>query len=336
MKRGAWVILILLTLPSGCSRSGREDPTVKVVRLPYLSMAPLLIAEREGDFREQDLDVEFVPFRRAGEAIVALSRGQLDVVAGSVNLVLLNAIEKGAMVRIVADKGHWTADSCVVSALLVHPEALQDGTLRTLASLRGQKVDLRENSILSYAYERLLRRDQVTLEDVDLVSLPRSAQLAALENRAVAAVSATDPWLNLFQVSGSAVVWHSINEAVERLQYSVLAYGPSFLTDSPEKGERFMRAYLKGVRRYNQGKTPRNVSLIADETGISASVLSRSCWPEIDEGGRIIPDGLMEYQKWAVGRGKLARVLSLEELWEPRFVESAGKMLQSQEPGKLR
>jgi len=334
MKRRIHFATILLILCAGCSSTQIEKRTVKVVRLPYLSMAPLLIAEREGYFGEQDLQVEFVPFRRAGEAIVALSRGQLDVVAGSVNLVLLNAIERGAMVRIVADKGHWTPSSCSVSALLVHPAGLRDGTLSDLSSLKGRKVDLRENSILSYAYEQLLQRGHLTLGDVEQVSLPRSAQLAALENRAVAAISAADPWLSLFQDSGSAVVWHRINEAVDRLQYSVLAYGPSFLTDSPATGDRFMRAYLKGVRRYNEGKTARNVEWIADETGISPAILRKACWPEVSLDGRILFDGLLEYQGWAVARGELDRVLSLEELWEPRFVESAARSFEDQDSEK--
>ena len=322
------MILVLLCVLVACSRGGEEIRVVRVVRLPYLSMAPLLIAEHEGYFREQQLEVEFVPFRRAGESIVALARGQIDVVAGSVNLMLLNAIEKGANLRIVADKGHLTPESCAVSALMVHPDALRDGTLSSLAALKGQKVDFRENSILSYAYDLLLRKGGLDLEDVELVGLPRSTQLTALKNRAVWAISATDPWLTLFQDSGSAVVWHSIGEAVERLQYSVLAYGPSFLTEAPETGTRFMVGYLKGVRQYNEGKTARNLAVVAAAIGVSPSVLSRCCWPEVDREGRIILDGLREYQEWAVARGELVRVLPTDALWEPRYVDAASRSLR--------
>jgi ABC-type nitrate/sulfonate/bicarbonate transport system substrate-binding protein len=324
------LVLPLLLGLAGCAQPSDHIQTVKVVRLPYLNAAPLVIAEHEGYFREQNLEVQLVPFRRAGEGMAALARGQVDVIAGSVNLVLLNAVEKGAKVRIVADKGHFTASSCVVSALLVSPDALRDGTISSLASLKGKKVDFREKSILSYAYDSLLRRENLTLEDVNLVNLPRGGQLVALKNRAVAAVSAADPWLTLFQDSGSGVVWRSINEGIERLQYSMMAYGPTFLEESTEKGKRFMIAYLKGVRQYNQGKTERNLTIIAKETGVSSSVLSRSCWPDIDGNGQIIPDGLAEYQAWAVERGELARVLRMDELWDPRFIDHAVRALQDQ------
>ncbi len=280
------VMLLMMILSTGCSRPVPQDATtVKLVRVPYLSMAPLAIAEHEGYFREQKLEIELVTFRRAGDAVAALARGQVDVIAGSVNLVLLNAIEKGAKIRIVADKGHYTPSSCVVSALLVHHDALRDGTLASLSSLRGKKVDLRENSILSYAYDSLLQRDHLTLGDVEMVNLPRGGQLAALQNRAVAAVSAADPWLTQFQDSGPVVVWHSINEAVERLQYSMIAYGPTFLEESAETGNRFMIAYLKGVRQYNEGKTARNLAIIAKETGISASVLITSSSASLGRAG---------------------------------------------------
>jgi len=300
--------------------------------VPYLGMAPLVIAEQEGFFRDQWLQIEQVTLRRSGEAVAALARGQVDVVAGAVNLVLLNAIEKGANIRIVADKGHYTDSSCVVSALLVHRESLRDGTLQSLASLRGKKVDLRENSILSYAYDSLLRREHLGLGDVEMVSLPRGGQLAALENRAVAALSAADPWLTQFKDAGPVVVWHSINEAVERLQYSVITYGPSFLGESTDTGYRFMTAYLMGVRQYNQGKTERNLAILAKETGLSKSVLSRCCWPDINPEGTIILDGLHEFQEWAVNRGELAQVIPIEQIWEPRFAKAAAKTLSSVPP----
>src|SRR2546428_7353201 len=57
---------------------------VRISLLPYLSYAPLLIADEEGDFRREGIVVRFVPFRRNSDATVALLAGRLDATAGIV------------------------------------------------------------------------------------------------------------------------------------------------------------------------------------------------------------------------------------------------------------
>jgi hypothetical protein len=85
-----------------------------------------------------------------------------------------------------------------------------------------------------------------------------------------------------------------------------------------------MAAYLKSVEQYNQGKTDRNLGIVAKVTGLEMEFLKDICWPPIRSDGRIEPAGLMEFQRWARDRGLLNRVLSESEFWDPRFIDSVG------------
>ncbi len=89
-----------------------------------------------------------------------------------------------------------------------------------------------------------------------------------------------------------------------------------------------MVAYLKAVRQYNEGKTPRNVEVLMNRTGLEEDLLRSACWPPIGNDIRVQAGSLLEYQEWAVSRGIAERILSEEELVDHRFVEHARTVLE--------
>ena len=50
-----------------------------------------------------------------------------------------------------------------------------------------------------------------------------------------------------------------------------------------------MIAYLKGVRQYNQGKTDRNVEILAKYTEMKPEEVKQSCWIPMRSDGMIDP-----------------------------------------------
>ncbi len=72
-------LLIAACAPAG-EELGRPEPlALKVGILPYISFAPFFIAEEEGYFAEQGLQVELVRPGNVSEALAALVQGDLDV-----------------------------------------------------------------------------------------------------------------------------------------------------------------------------------------------------------------------------------------------------------------
>jgi NitT/TauT family transport system substrate-binding protein len=80
--------------------------TLKVFLAPFLSFGPYFIAEEEGFFVEQGIRVEFLKVSEA-MALQAIAQGEIDVWAGIYTAGYLNAIRRGADIRVVADKGHF-------------------------------------------------------------------------------------------------------------------------------------------------------------------------------------------------------------------------------------
>jgi NitT/TauT family transport system substrate-binding protein len=102
------------------------------------------------------------------------------------------------------------------------------------------------------------------------------------------------------------------------------------LKKNPEAGRRFMVAYLKGVRQYNQGKTERNLEIMSKHTRLDKSILQDACWPQISDDGGINTQSVLDFQDWAVAKGlQDSKKLSAEQMWEPSFVNHANQVLKS-------
>ena len=84
-----------------------------------------------------------------------------------------------------------------------------------------------------------------------------------------------------------------------------------------------MAAYLEGVRLYQEGKTRRNIRILAERTGLDRDLLETACWPTLRSDGRIDFEAVDAYQSWALEKGLLDRMISGEEFSDIRFLETA-------------
>lgn len=126
-KYAVWaaVLVLVLSFANTVGANPPEPVKLKIVVLPYLSFAPLFIAQEAGYFAEQGLDVEFVKVSEGSDAFSLLIQGKLDVATGTVGINILNSIIRGGTVRIVADKGHIDPAGCPVNGILIRREILE-------------------------------------------------------------------------------------------------------------------------------------------------------------------------------------------------------------------
>jgi hypothetical protein len=94
-------------------------------------------------------------------------------------------------------------------------------------------------------------------------------------------------------------------------------------------GNRFMVAYLKGVRQYSQGKTDRNVELVAEFTKMTPEEVRTICWPAVRNNGQVNVDPLVDFENWAKEAGYLDAIVPADKFWDGSFVEYANGVLGS-------
>jgi NitT/TauT family transport system substrate-binding protein len=326
------VRLFALAILAACGSKAEPVPgpdagqamTVELGIRPFLQNAPVFIALEEGYFADEGLDVRVhVLSGHSATSLVLLEHGDLDVVTGSIFLGLFNAINAGSLIRVVADKGYLEARGCSPYALVARRQIA--ATHRTPGSLDGLRIDVNPSLAEGYFVETWLARDGLSLEDLDVRSIPLASRPDAM-NRGLIDLSATsEPWLSRLLSDGHEVILGAA-EIVPGLQYGLLLFGPGLLGDRREAGRRFIAGYLRGVEQYNRGKTPRNIEILSRALELDPATLERACWVSVRDDGMIETDGMQEFQRWGLEKGLVDRVIDPEEYWDPSFVtEAAGR-----------
>lgn len=326
-------ILFILLVSQPAVVSGEEQQTstpltLKVYLAPFLSFGPYFMALEEGFFAEQGFQIEFVKVSEA-MALQAMARGEIDVWAGIYTAGYLNAISRGAHIRVVAEKGHFAPDGCPSFGLIARKDIAESAKLPDRQLMKGRRFDVKIRSFEEYFLDKLLGQIGLNPNEIEKNNVPPPAQMGALAKRRVDFMVTTEPWLTRIIRAGHGVLWRPVQDVIPDFDYSFVRYGPSILDKNPEAGRRFMVAYLKGVHQYNQGKTARNLEIMAKHTRLDKDLLGAACWPQIRNNGQINPQSKLDFQDWALATGLLDNKMPLEKMWDPSFVEYADKVLKS-------
>lgn len=312
----------------GCCSLASAAP-LRVAVLPYLSFAPMYIAQAEGYFEQQGVPVEFVKFQSNSESLAALLTGRLDV--GSIFTVgLLNAIARGEMVRVVANKGVISVEACPADGFMARSELLDDLQEPTAEQMKHLKFGVDPAWLDSFFLEQVLVGVGLTYSDVttSYVANP-AARMEALASGNLDVAFFSEPWIRRVQENGGGEMWKPVSEIIPGFPLGVITFGPSLLKQDKEGdlGVRFLRAYLQGITQFNEGKTPRNIEILSAATKLEPALLERICWPSFAEQGLIEAELISRYSEWAVQQGLADRALRADEFWEPRFVDQAANDL---------
>lgn len=329
-RMGIWLASALLVGALGY-RLVTEQPsrdTIKVVVISYLSYAPIFVAQEEGFFAAEGLDVELLPVTRISTAIPALVQGDIDVLPAAIMPSYFNIINRGGLMKVVAGKGYNSSDGCAYSGIVARRKLLESGELSSAKDMAGRRVSTERTSPSYYRFNKFLVAADLSLDDLTVIDIPAAAKLDAFETGALDVATASEPWLTRYERAGHALLWSRTSDHLPGFQFGYLLFGKSLLEDDTEAGERFVLAYLKAVRHLNaEGKSERNIDILEKYTGLDRDLLAEACWPPLRNDGRAQPESLNAYQHWALEQGLIDFIAPIDVLYESRFIERANRLL---------
>ncbi|MCC5474828.1 ABC transporter substrate-binding protein [Streptomyces barringtoniae] len=131
----AAVALVLVGCDSGgTSHSGDGRQQLTVAALPLTDSAALYLARDRGLFAKEGLDVRIQPVQQSIQALPALLKGQVDVIASANYVTYFQAYEKGTLdLRILAE-------GVRIAPHMMDVLVPKDSALRKPADLAGRKV----------------------------------------------------------------------------------------------------------------------------------------------------------------------------------------------------
>ena len=324
------ILMVSLFLVSSCGNSAPAEKPIDKLTLTIsnnLSYGPIYIAEAEGFFKEFDIEIEYVNFNNSSEAIALLVSGDIDIYASTLNTGLLNILSQDPNVKIVADRGHIGPGDCTYQAIVVRKDLFESGAVTSAAGLKGQTISTSTAGPSAFLLSSYLAQANLTFEDIVINDLPNSALFDAFNNKTLGATALPEPDLSSTLELGNSVILARAEDVLGLFQSGVVAFGKNILIDNPDAGVRFLAAYLKGIQSYNEGKTERNLQIIAENTGETLDVVKKACWPNVRMDGSVDFTGVAPFQSWSIDNGFLEKAATQEQFYDSGFLDSAQALL---------
>ncbi|WP_069763632.1 ABC transporter substrate-binding protein [Streptomyces sp. LUP47B] len=241
----AAALALVLTACGGDGDSTSSDggrTTLRVAALPLSDSAMLYIAKNRGLFEKEGLDVRVQQIQQSLQALPALSKGQIDMVASANYVTYFQAQDQGTLdIRIVAE------------AIRAAPRMMdvlvpKDSDIKTLADLAGKKVAVNVlNNVQSLTFNEILAKQGVGRPVYRQIPFPQMG--AALDKGQVDAVHAVEPFDSSIQdESGARVLVDGSSAPVESIPLSGYITTQRFAGKNADALARFQRALKAAVK----------------------------------------------------------------------------------------
>ena len=322
--------------------AGGTAPQLVPVRgaaVESIGNAGLYIAMDKGYFAEQGLDVDLGRFAGTDAYMASLATGELDFGTTDINAGLFNIMGRGIDIRFVADRGSTPPGQGWIGWMVRSDLADQ---IRDYGDLRGRRIAIGyEGAYQHPQVARSLERAGLTLRDVDLMVVPIVEANPALANGAIDATIGLEPFNTVAINQGFAVRWRGMDELVPNSQVVILTYSQRF-AGQRDVAQRWMTAYLKGVRDYNTAlrRGPNRaeiVEILTRQTPLKdaslweqeprATAPSGVVWPAIDPDGRMNLASVQADLDWFMREGMVRTPVDLARYVDTSFAETAATQL---------
>jgi NitT/TauT family transport system substrate-binding protein len=322
----------------------QENYTVKVGIINSISDAPILIADKKGYFKQEGLSVDYSTFDSAANMVAPLGAGQLDVAAGGTSAGLFNAVARGIDMRVVADKAS-DPPGYGFAPLLVRTDLVESGRFKTLKDLKGMTVAISAKGSSSWPeLDAVTRKAGLKFDDVKNVALDYPDHIVGLKNKSIDASVTIEPFATAAVESGAAKRIMGNDEYYVNQEVAVLIYSGQFIRNHRDAALRFMKAYIRGVRYYNDalkdgklaGRTADDViNILVASTKLKDPSLYRKIVPNgVDPNGRVNVASMEHDLAFYRSQGLVQGNITAAQTVDMSFANEAVKLLGPYRPNK--
>lgn len=287
----------------------------------------MFIAQDKGYFTQAGVEVEMATLWVASELIAAMAAGELDGSAGGFGPAQMNAVNQGILdVRLIAPL--HSEKPPVATPLVVRKALWDDGSVRSVADLKGRKVAINsKGSAVEYWFYAALATGGLTPDDVDMVVLPFADAIIAMENGAIDGALIGEPDVTRAELDGTIV--RLAEDFVDDIQVTAVYFKTAFLNENRAAMERFLAAYLRGARDLEGAgyRAPENVAILAKYTRTPADLIAVARTPYHDPDGRVHVEDFQQLQDFFVQQGVVRTPIDINAVVDPSYAEAARRIL---------
>lgn len=278
---------------SSGSGSGTSSFTLGLVQgSDFVHAMPARVAEQQGFFKDQNLDVKIVGFTSGSDLIKAIAGGSVNVAAATG----LDAV--AAPARGVNVKAFYGVEGASPMTLIVPTKS----SISAFSDLKGKKVGISAvGSLTDYVVRAAVTKSGGSISDVKEVALGAPAPtMAALGRGDIDALVLPTNFGFILESSGKGKIAQPASAVLgSDDQFGVLLAPSDYIAGNTPTLKRLAAAYTKALEWMKANKAG-TVKLAQSALGMSAPIAGKTydaLMPNFTPDGRLNASGLAAYAK---------------------------------------
>lgn len=250
------------------SSSSKTETTTKVTKftvgaMPAPDSLPLYVAEKEGFFKAQHLDVKLQSFKSPKDRDAAIAGGQLN--AAVTDILAFTTYTNG-------DLG-WKIGTGLTGYFGI---VTSNDQVKSVADLKGKTAATTPRQTPTFYLDQQLEAAGLTPEDVTIQDVPPiPVRLQLVEAKKADLTILPDPFLSMAKAKGLRVIKQSDPKTY---QSTLLAFDKTLSAD-PATRTRFYKAYNQAVKAINDHKASDYQDILTKDLGFPEPVAAKFTLP---------------------------------------------------------
>ncbi len=185
------VIIVVIIIAAmgiyGLTNLSYDENTIKIGYMPSDHHAALFIADAQGQFKKQGLEVELIQFNNGGDLMVAIASGDLDI--GYVGITpALSSISNGVPAKVVSSVQSEGSGIVVDSS----------SDINSIADLKGKNIATPGESSIQYLLLLYaLEKEGLSKDDLSISAMKVVSMMDALKTHNIDGMSVYEPFVTM-------------------------------------------------------------------------------------------------------------------------------------------
>lgn len=290
--------------------SNKQD-TIEVAYLPTDHSAALLVAKHNKTYENNGLNVKTIQISTGSNIVDAVASGDVDI--GYVGITpAMQGISKGIPIKVV---GAVNLDG---SGIVVQPNS----TIKSSADLKGKKIASPGVSSIQQVlllYE--LQKNNITQEDVDIISINVFNIPSALAARKVDAYISYEPFVSMapYRDIGDVLIYS--DEIIEDHPCCVIITREDFIEKNPQELDTFLEIH-KNSTEYVNTHPNETANIITQEltTNLDVEMMSLQHIKFVYSVDKGFQDNVLSFMHIENNMGYLKKNLTANEIFDAQFL----------------
>ncbi len=321
MKKVMFGILILLIVASSTffilqkNNKKVSNNSIEKIKIGYLAIAgalPLFVANDNGYFADEDIEVELINFKSSNEIAIAASTKRIDMIGiGATNAVIDASVTSGVNFKAFLLNGYTKKSD--------HEKATDYLLARngvTLDNIKGKKVAFFPGSISKVFANLILPKYDLEIGDIEYIEMAPPNWISALESGVIDAVTAIEPFAQLILEKGNTniLIDGYYAEVVEDVPLSAGWFIKNHLDKKAE--DKIYNAYKKSLELIKNNRL-KALSSFDNYTKIKANTYQKiglNKWSLINDDGA--KNSLMSFIKLLNDKSAIKNSTPEDYIWD--------------------